>query len=87
MIILRLLLVAFNVAVVTFLIYELIRIYQSPEQGSRKALIIAAGILLLLTPLAMFLRFIPPAPVYFLIYPAAISFFIYLTRNSGPAKD
>lgn len=81
MIFLRLLALLFNVVVITFLIYELIRIARVPMERWRKRLIIAGGVLLLLSPLAMFLRFVPATPQYFLVYPVAISLFIYLIRR------
>jgi hypothetical protein len=81
MIIVRLLVLVFNVAVITFLIYELIRVGREPMERWRKRLIIVGGILLLVSPLAMFLRFIPASPQYLLIYPVAISLFIYLIRK------
>ena len=81
MIFIRFLVLAFNVAVITFLIYELIRVAKEPMERWRKRLIIAGGILLLISPLAMFLRFIPASPQYLLIYPVAISLFIYLIRK------
>lgn len=81
MILLRFLVLLFNVAVVTFLVYELIRIGREPMERWRKRLIIGGGMLLLISPLAMFLGLIPATPQYFLIYPVAISLFIYLIRK------
>lgn len=81
MILLRFFALVFNVAVITFLIYELIRVGREPMERWRKRLIIIGGILLLLSPLAMFLRFIPASPQHLLIYPVAISLFIYLIRK------
>jgi hypothetical protein len=81
MIFIRFLVLVFNVAVITFLIYELIRVAKEPMERWRKRLIISGGILLLISPLAMFLRFIPASPQYLLIYPVAISLFIYLIRK------
>ncbi len=79
--ILRIFLVLFNVAVVTFLIYEMIRIAREPVERFKKVLIIAGGCLLLLAPFGMFLRFFAPTFQYIIIYPVAISLFIYLTRR------
>lgn len=81
MIVLRLLLVVFNVAVVTFLIYRMLAIAKSPMQNSKKAIIITGGIMLLLAPFGMFLGFFLPTPQYFIIYPVAISLFLYLTKQ------
>jgi hypothetical protein len=81
MAILRILLLLFNVAVVTFLIYEMIRIAREPGDRSRKTLVIVGGCILLLAPFGMFLKFFAPTFQYFIIYPVAISLFIYLTKK------
>lgn len=81
MALLRILLLLFNVAVVTFLIYEIIRVAREPMERSKKILIIVGGCLLLLAPFGMFLRFFAPTFQYFIIYPVAISLFIYLTKR------
>ncbi len=78
----RLLLMAFNVAVITYLLYHLFEIGRQPIERSRKTMIIISGILLLLSPFVMLLRIIPPTPLYFLIYPVAIGLFIYMTKTS-----
>jgi hypothetical protein len=81
MALLRVLLLLFNVAIVTFLVYELIRVAQVPMERSKKILIMVGGCLLLLAPFGMFLRFFAPTFQYFIIYPVAISLFIYLTKK------
>ena len=81
MILLRLLLIVFNVAVVTFLIYKMLALAKQPMAASKKGLILTGGIMLLLAPLGMFLGIFSPAPQYFLIYPVAISLFLYLTKQ------
>jgi hypothetical protein len=81
MILLRFLLLAFNVVVVTFLIYEMITVARQEMPRYKKTMIIVGGVFLLLAPLGMFLRFFAPTAQYFLIYPVAISLFIYLTRK------
>jgi len=80
MIIMRFLVLAFNVAAVTFLIYALFETTRKPLPRQKKAVIITAGIVLLILPFAFFLRIIPPSMLYFLIYPVAVSLFIYLIR-------
>jgi hypothetical protein len=80
MIILRLLLLAFNVAVVTYLIYRLLQIYRSDAE--RKEWKIGIGIFLLLVPVVMLFGFIKPSPLYLLLYPVAVSLHLYLVRNS-----
>jgi hypothetical protein len=81
MAVLRFLLLLFNVAIVTFLIYEMIRISREPIERTKKIIIIVGGCLLLLAPFGMFLRFFAPTFQYFIIYPVAISLFIYLTKR------
>jgi hypothetical protein len=81
MALLRILLIVFNVAIVTFLIYEMIRVAREPMEKSKKILIMVGGCLLLLAPCGMFLKFFAPTFQYFIIYPVAISLFIYLTKK------
>jgi hypothetical protein len=81
MIALRLLLVLFNVGVVSFLIYRLLAVAKLPIKRKKKIIIISGGVLLLLAPLGMFAGIFVPTPQYFLIYPVAISLFLYLTRQ------
>ena len=77
----RFLLLLFNAAIVTFLVYEIIRVIREPMNRSRRTVIIVGGCILLLAPFGMFLRFFVPAIQYFIIYPIAISLFIYLARK------
>jgi len=81
MAILSLLLIAFNVGVVTYLIYRLFIIIQEPITRWRKALVITAGALLLFAPFSMFFGIFRPTAQYFMIYPIAIVFFLYLIRE------
>ncbi|MEO5603426.1 MAG: hypothetical protein ABIR06_21075 [Cyclobacteriaceae bacterium] len=81
MILLRLLLVAFNVAIISFLIYRMIDVIRRPVEKSRKPLILIGGTVLLLAPLGMFLKFFAPTPQYFIVYPVAIFMFLYLTKQ------
>ena len=76
----RIFLLAFNVAIVTYLIYRLLQIYRSdvPQKGWK----ISIGILLILLPTTMVMGFIRPSPGYMLLYPVAISLHLYLIRNS-----
>jgi hypothetical protein len=80
MILIRIFLLAFNVAVVTYLIYRLLQIYRSNDD--QKGWKIAIGIFLLLVPVTMIVGFIRPTPVYLFLYPVAISLHLYLIRNS-----
>ena len=78
---LRFLLAVFNVTVVAFLIYRMLAIAKQPMERSKKILIMTGGTILLLAPFGMFFGFFVAAPQYFLIYPLAISLFIYLTKQ------
>lgn len=80
MMLIRLLLLAFNVGVVTYLIYRLLQIYKSTDD--QKGWKIGTGIFLLLVPIVMIFGFIKPTPVYLFLYPVAISLHLYLIRNT-----
>ena len=81
MIVLRFLLIAFNVAVVTFLIYRMTMVIRQPMEKSKKALILVGGTMLLLAPLGIFMNIFVPTFQYFIIYPVAIALFLYLTKQ------
>ncbi|HEY9488403.1 MAG TPA: hypothetical protein VIQ51_08725 [Chryseosolibacter sp.] len=81
MALLRLLLIAFNVAIIGFLIYRMIEVIRNPGDKSKRAIILIGGTLLLLAPLGIFLKFFAPTPQYFLVYPVAIFMFLYLTKQ------
>jgi hypothetical protein len=81
MVVLRFLLIVFNVAVVTFLLYRLVMVLQASMEKSKKIIIIIGGIMLLLAPLGMFMGIFRPTFQYFLIYPVAIGLFLYLTKQ------
>lgn len=81
MIILRFLVLLFNVAVVTFLIYRMFDIAKQPLPKTKKAVILTAGIFLLIVPFSFFLKIFPPSMLYFLVYPVAVSLFVYLIRE------
>ena len=76
---LRILLVAFNTAIITYLVYRLVQIYRSTS--SYKAIILIAGIVLLLLPITVLIGFIKPTVIYVLIYPIAIGSFIFLIKS------
>ncbi|MFN8887049.1 MAG: hypothetical protein ACK5WF_06290 [Cyclobacteriaceae bacterium] len=76
---LRILLVAFNTAIITYLVYRLVQIYRSAS--SYKTVILIAGIVLLLLPITVLIGFIKPTVIYVLIYPIAIGSFIFLIKN------
>jgi hypothetical protein len=81
MVALRFLLIVFNVAVVSFLIYRVFAVANQPIERSKKILIITGGCLLLLAPFGMFFGFFGASPQYFLVYPVAIALFLYLTKQ------
>jgi hypothetical protein len=80
MMLVRIFLLAFNVAVVTYLIYRLLQIYKS--NSPNKNWIVGIGIFLLLVPITMLMGFVKPTPTYLFLYPVAISLHLYLIRNS-----
>jgi len=82
MALIRLLLLGFNVAVITFLVYRLLQVFQMNLEPSRKRIILIAGILLLLAPITIVLGLIAPTPLYLFLYPVAVSLFVYLIRES-----
>jgi hypothetical protein len=81
MILLRFILIAFNVAIISFLIYKMVGIFNAPVARTRKIVFITGGLLLLLAPLGIFFRFFGASPQYFIIYPVAIFLFMYLTKQ------
>lgn len=81
MVVLRFLLIVFNVAIVTFLIYRMLVVVNQPMEKSKKILIMIGGILLLLAPVGMFIGIFAATVQYFLIYPVAIALFLYLTKQ------
>jgi hypothetical protein len=81
MILLRLFVIAFNVAVIAFLIYRMLQVGKQPMDRSKKIMVIIGGIILLLAPFGIFLRFFLPTLQYFLIYPVAIALYLYMIRE------
>jgi hypothetical protein len=81
MLLLRFFIIAFNVAVVTFLVYRMLQVVKQPMERSKKILVIIGGIILLLAPFGIFLRFFLPTLQYFLIYPVAIALYLYMIKE------
>jgi hypothetical protein len=81
MILFRFFLLAFNVAIVGFLIYKMVQVFQEPVPRNQKVLFIVGGTMLLLAPLGIFFRFFGATPMYFIVYPVAIFMFLYLTKR------
>lgn len=69
-----------NAAAFGFLIFSLIRVYQTGVPGSARTAKLVSGVILLLLPVAILAGVIKPTPVYMLVYPLAIGAFIYLIR-------
>ncbi|MFZ5999220.1 MAG: hypothetical protein ACOYW3_01820 [Bacteroidota bacterium] len=78
----RLLLIGFNVAVITYLVYRMLQVYEMNMEPSRKRIILVVGVLLVLAPVSIVVGVVRPSPLYLLIYPVAVSLFIYLVRES-----
>jgi len=85
--ILRILLLAFNVAVLTFLIYRLLQVYQMPGEIQKKRVIIITGFLLLIIPVLMIATVLPVSPLYLFLYPVALSLFLYAIRAQGRLQE
>ncbi|HEX8039089.1 MAG TPA: hypothetical protein VF490_08045 [Chryseosolibacter sp.] len=81
MVLLRFVLLVFNVAIISFLIYKMVDVYRRPMEKSKKAMILIGGAILLLAPMGIFFRFFAPTPQYFIVYPVAIFMFLYLTKQ------
>ncbi|MDL5048819.1 hypothetical protein QQ054_22660 [Oscillatoria amoena NRMC-F 0135] len=81
MVLLRVLLIAFNVMVVSYLVYRLFIVVHEPIVRWKKIVVVTAGIVLLFSPFSMFFNIFSPSVQYFLIYPVAIALFLYLIRE------
>jgi hypothetical protein len=79
--VLRLFLLLFNVAVIGYLVFEIINTLRTPMERTKRTVILVGGVLLLLAPFGIFLRFFAPTIQYVFIYPLAIALFIYLTKR------
>ncbi len=77
--VLRLLLIAFNVALITYLVYRLMQVYRSYRVN--KGWILAIGIFLLLLPTTILMGFVKVSAIYVLVYPVAIGFFLYFIKD------
>ena len=76
----RVILLVLNAVAVGFLFHRLLKIYEHYRQGSKKRIVLSAGLVLLLLPVAMIFGFIHSTPVYLVVYPIGIFFFVYLFR-------
>lgn len=81
MALLRLFIIAFNVVIVTYLVYRLFIVIQEPIVRWKKILVVLAGLILLFSPVSMFIGTFRPGMQYFLLYPVAILIFLYLIRE------
>lgn len=76
----RILLLVLNAVAFGFLLFTLIRVYQTQAPGNTRMIRLVGGIILLVAPVAMLANIIKPTPVYLLVYPLAIGAFVYLVR-------
>ncbi|MBT1704172.1 hypothetical protein [Chryseosolibacter indicus] len=81
MILLRILVIAFNAVVISFLIYRMLEVFKQPVSGFKKTMVIIGGLVLLLVPFGIFLRFFAPTFQYFIIYPIAIAVYLYMIKE------
>lgn len=81
MVILRFLVLLFNVVVITLLVYRMLQLNKESLPLFKKRLIWIAGTLLLIVPLAIIFRIVPFSMTYLLVYPVAVSLFIYMIRE------
>ena len=83
MVILRFLVLLFNVVVITLLVYRMLQLNKESIPQSKKRIIWVAGAFLLIVPLAIIFRIVPFSMTYLLVYPVAVSLFIYMIREEG----
>lgn len=81
MVILRFLVLLFNVVVITLLVYRMLQLNRESLPLFKKRLIWVAGTFLLIVPLAIIFRIVPFSMSYLLAYPVAVSLFIYMIRE------
>lgn len=81
MVFLRFLVLLFNVVVITLLVYRMLQLNKESMPLFKKRLIWAAGTFLLIVPLAIIFRIVPFSMTYLLVYPVAVSLFIYMIRE------
>jgi hypothetical protein len=82
MILIRFLIIAFNVAAVTFLVYQILQVVKQDLKPGKKFLVLLTGFVLLAVPVAMIFRIIPFNSVYFLIYPVVVYLFAYFIKEN-----
>ncbi len=75
----RVLLIAFNVALITFMVYRLMQVYRSYSRN--KTWILAIGIFLLILPTTILMGFIPMSTIYTLVYPVGVGLFLYFIKD------
>jgi hypothetical protein len=81
MIFLRFLVLLFNVVVITLLVYRMLQLNKVALPQFKKRIIWVAGTILLVVPLAIIFRILPFSMSYLLIYPIAVSLFLYLIKS------
>jgi len=78
---LRVLVIAFNVAAVGYLLFRMIELMKFSMPRWKKTFILLGGLILLFAPIGIFLRFFAPTIQYFIIYPVAIAMYLYMIRE------
>ena len=82
MILFRFIIIAFNVAAITFLVYQILQVVKQDVKPGKKFLVLLIGFLLLGLPVAMIFRIIPVNMVYFLIDPVVVYLFVYFIKEN-----
>jgi hypothetical protein len=82
MMLIRFLIIAFNVAAVTFLVYQILQVVKQDLKPGKKFLVLFTGFLLLAVPVAIIFRIIPFSTVYFLVYPEVVYLFAYFVKEN-----
>ena len=77
----RILLLAFNVGMVTFMIYRMLEVVRVPMEKSKKTAIMGAGLILLALPVLMLVGIIRPTPLYVFLYPCGVLLLITMMRK------
>ena len=76
----RYLLLFVNAIAFGFLVHRMLKIYSTLPSSPKKSIVMTAGFILLLVPVTMIFGFIKPTPVYLVVYPIGIGFFVYFFR-------
>lgn len=81
MILIRFLVIVFNVLAIGFLLNQVLILIKSDTSKNLKTLLIFGAVILLAVPILMIMRFIPPTMVFFIVYPLGVALYLYLLRE------